>query len=178
MQLNAINRLQRYMGSQEMKAIIKGFIYANFNCCLLVWHFCSCKCCRKVKQIQKRCLKIIFDDYRSDYETLLEKGKTSTVVVKTMRIIDTEIIKTINHLNSSFMKDNFTSKLSPKVQSNNLIVKRHNTTKYRTKSLTTIDPQIWNTLRENIKSEICYCKLKKNIHTWFGSQCNCNYCKN
>ena len=71
-------------------------------------------------------MKIIFDDYRSDYETLLEKGKTSTVVVKKMRIIDTEMFKTINHLHSSFMKDNFTSKLSPKVQSNNQIGKTEN----------------------------------------------------
>ena len=39
MQLNAINCLQRYMGSQEMNTIVNSFIYANFNCCPLVWHF-------------------------------------------------------------------------------------------------------------------------------------------
>ena len=75
------------MGSQEMKAIINGFIYANFNYCPLVWHFCSCQSSRKVKQIQKRCLKIILNDYTSDYETLLEKGKASTMNVKKMKIL-------------------------------------------------------------------------------------------
>ena len=35
MQINANNHLQRY--------IINSFIYANFNYCPLVWHFCSCK---------------------------------------------------------------------------------------------------------------------------------------
>ena len=39
MQLNAINCLQRYMGSQEMNTIVNSFIYANFNYCPLVWHF-------------------------------------------------------------------------------------------------------------------------------------------
>ena len=52
MQLNAINCLQRHMGSQETKAIINSFIYANFNYCSLVRHFCSCKSSRKIEQIK------------------------------------------------------------------------------------------------------------------------------
>ena len=120
MQLNAINRLQRYMGPQELKAIIKSFSY-----CPVVWHFCSCKFSRKIEKIQKGCLRITLDDYTSDHETLLEKGKTSTMNVKKMNILATEIFKTINNLNPSFMKDISTSKVNPKVRSNDLIVKRH-----------------------------------------------------
>ena len=166
-----------------MKAIINIFIYANFNYYPLVLHFCSCKSSRKIEQIQKLCLRIILDDFASDYETLLEKGKTSTMNVKRMRILATEIFKAINNLNPFFMKDIFTSKVNPKVLPNNLIVKRHNTTKYETKSLTTLCPQIWNTLTENITSETCYSKFRFGPHgnmfnTWFGPQGNCNYCKN
>ena len=115
MQLNAINRLQTYMGSQEMKAIINSFIYANFIYFPLVWYFCSCKSFRKIEQIQKRCLRIILDDYKSDYEILLEKGETSTMNVKRMRILATEIFKTINDLNPSFIGKIFLPlKLIPK----------------------------------------------------------------
>ena len=121
---------------------------------------------------------MILDDYTSDYETLLGKGKTSTMNAKRMRILATEIFKTINNLKLSFMKDIFTSKVNPKVRPNNLIVKRHNTTKYGTKSLITLGPHICNTLPEKIKSETCYSKFRKYINTWFGPQCNCNYCKN
>ena len=96
--------------------------------------------------------------------------------VKRMRILVTEIFKTVNNVNPSFMKDIFTSKVNPKVRPNNLIVKRHNTTKYGTKSLTTLSPHIWNTLPENIKSETCYNKVRKYINTWFGP--NCSFCKN
>ena len=52
---------------------------------------------------------------------------------KKMRILATEIFKTINNLNPSFMKDTFTSQVNPKVRSSYIIVKRHNATKYRTK---------------------------------------------
>ena len=38
MQLNAINSHQRYMDSQEMKAIVNSFIYENFNYCALFGH--------------------------------------------------------------------------------------------------------------------------------------------
>ena len=82
MQLNAINRLQRYMATLEIKAIINSFIYANFNYCPLFWYLCLCRSSRKIEQIQKRCLRIILVDYTSDYRTILEKVKTSTMNVK------------------------------------------------------------------------------------------------
>ena len=43
--------------------------------------------------------------------------------VEKTRILATEIFKTINNLNPSFMKDIFTSKVNPNVRPNNLIVK-------------------------------------------------------
>ena len=65
-----------------MKAIINSLIYANFDYFPLVWHFCSCKSYRKIEKIQKHCLRIILDDYTSNYETLSEEDKTSTMNVK------------------------------------------------------------------------------------------------
>ena len=59
MQLNATFKLQIYMGSQEMKVIINSFIYANFNNCPLVWHFCLCKSSHKIEQIKKQSLKFV-----------------------------------------------------------------------------------------------------------------------
>ena len=129
-----------------MDAIINSFIYASFNYCPLVWHFCSYKSSLKIEQIQKRCLRAILDDYTSDYKTLSEKGKTSTMNIKSMRILANEIFRTINNINLSFINDNFTCKVNLKVQPNNLSVKSCKTTKYGTKGLTTLGPQIWNTL--------------------------------
>ena len=117
---------------------------------LFGWHFRSCKSSRKIEHIEKRCLRIMLDNYTSDYKTLLEKLKLSTVNVKRMRILTTEIFKTINELNPSLMKDIFTFKVNPKVWPNNLIVKRHNTTKYGTKRLATLGPQIWKTLPKTL----------------------------
>ena len=59
--------------------IVNSFIYANFNYCpLIVWHFSTCESIRKIEKIQKCCLRIVLDDYDSDYEVLLRKrGKVA-----------------------------------------------------------------------------------------------------
>ena len=51
MQLNALSRLQKYMGKSEKEAIINSFILSNFNYCPLVWHFSSCESIRKIEKI-------------------------------------------------------------------------------------------------------------------------------
>ena len=62
------------MGKPEKVAIINSFIYVRFNYCPLVWYFCTCESIRKIQEIQKRCLRIVLDDYDSDYDVLLRKN--------------------------------------------------------------------------------------------------------
>ena len=92
-QLNALSRLQKYMGKPEKVAIVNSFIYANFNYCPLVWHFSTCESIRKIEKIQKRCLRIVLDDYDSDYNVLLRKSGKVTMQIKRLRILAIEIFK-------------------------------------------------------------------------------------
>ena len=78
----------------------------------------------------------MLSDYTSDYETLLEKGKASTLNLERTKILATDIFKTMNILNPSFMKNISTTKVNFKVWPNNPIVKKHIASKYGTKSLT------------------------------------------
>ena len=50
-QLNALIRLNRYLGFEEKKILINSFIYGNFNYCPLVWHFCSKNSLSKIENI-------------------------------------------------------------------------------------------------------------------------------
>ena len=78
-QLNALCRINKFLGLVERKAIVNSFIFANFNYCPLVWHFCSKTAMRKIENIQKRALRFIFNDYSSSYEQLLGRSKTCTI---------------------------------------------------------------------------------------------------
>ena len=90
MQLNALSKLQKYMGKSEKEAIINSFILSNFNYCPLVWHFSSCESIRKIEKIQKRCLRIILNDYESDYETLLRNSNKPTMEIRRLRTLVAE----------------------------------------------------------------------------------------
>ena len=93
MQLNAIGRLKHYLGKKELEVIFNSFIYSNFSYCSLVWHFSSYKALQKIENIRKHCLKIIQNDYDSDYETLLKISGTSTMQIKRIKQLAIEILK-------------------------------------------------------------------------------------
>ena len=82
MQLNAVSRLHRFMGKEQKEALINSFTFSNFNYCPLVWHFCSCKSSREIEKIQLRCLRTIYNDYSSDYETLLKLSQKTSIEIK------------------------------------------------------------------------------------------------
>ena len=146
MQLNALGRLQKYMGKPEKVTIVNSFIYADFNYCPLVWHFSTCELIRKIEKIQKCYVRREFDDYDSDYDALLRKSGKVTMEIKQLRVLAIEILKTVNNLNPNYMKDICTPKLHRQVRPNDILVKHHNTITFGTKSLKTLGPKTWNQL--------------------------------
>ena len=60
--------------------------------------------------------------------------------IKRMRNVAFEIFKVINNLNFPFLKNIFRTKVNPRVQPNDNVVKTHNTATYGDKSLTVLDP--------------------------------------
>ena len=79
-----------------------------------------------------------------------------TMNIKRMRKLATKIFKTFNNLNSPFLKEIFKTKVNSRVRPNDIIFKTHNTATYGNKSLTVLEPKIWNSSPENTKSESSY----------------------
>ena len=52
-ELNTINRLHRYFGFKEKEILINSFVYANFNYCPLICHFCSSTSVRKTNKFKQ-----------------------------------------------------------------------------------------------------------------------------
>ena len=175
-QLNAISRLHRYLGFKEKEILINSFVYANFNYCPLIWHFCPAKSVRKIERTQERALRILYNDFESDYEVLLKQSGKCTMGVKRLRTLALEIFKTLQNLNPIFMEEIFQKTKWMTHRPNNIQVNTHKTVKYGDKGLRTLGPQIWNSLPEHIKNETDYIKFKEYISQWFGPICKCNLC--
>ena len=91
----------------DSKIIVQSFILARFNYCPLVWYFTSAKQINKMKKIQERASRFIIDDYSSSYEQLLNDSNTSTMAIKRVHSLCTEIFKSLNNLNAPYVKDLF-----------------------------------------------------------------------
>ena len=133
----------------------------------------------KNKKIQKRCLRLVLDDYESDYGNLIKKNGNITMEVKRLQTLATEIFKTINNISPSYMKNIFTPKKTRKnmttwYHSHN---NHHNTATYSDKSSIALGPNMWNKLPTNVKSLTSITKFKEYIKTWFGPSCKCNVCR-
>ena len=65
--------LPSFMGMTKKKS----FILSKFNYFPLDWNFCSKRETDKMEKIQNRALRMVLDDYESDYETSLQKGQNA-----------------------------------------------------------------------------------------------------
>ena len=86
-QLNVVTRLHSYLGFKEKEVLLNSFVYASYNYCPLICHFCSAKSVRKIEQIQTRTLRILCNDFDSDWKTLLDNSGKCTMEVKRLRTL-------------------------------------------------------------------------------------------
>ena len=64
---------------------------SNFNYCPVVWHFCGESNTKKMEKIQERALMFIYEDFNSDYDTLLLKPGLPSLKIKRQRMMAIEI---------------------------------------------------------------------------------------
>ena len=67
-QLNALIRLQNFLSFEENKILINSYFMANFNYCPLVWMFSNAVSLKKIENLQKRALRILYKSYNKPYE--------------------------------------------------------------------------------------------------------------
>ena len=67
----------------------------------------NAKSVHKIKATQKRALCSMLNDYEGSYEDLLKKSWKISMNLRNSRSLCIEIYKTINNLNSDFMKNLF-----------------------------------------------------------------------
>ena len=77
----------------------------NLNYCPLVWMFLSASSLKKIENLQKKALRLLYNDYEISYKELLLKSDRATMNLNRLRMLCTEIYKTINNLHPEFMRD-------------------------------------------------------------------------
>ena len=60
-----------------------------------------------IEKIQAWVLRILYKDFSSDYESILNKPGKSTMELKRLRTLALEVCKIVNNMNSEYMKKIF-----------------------------------------------------------------------
>ena len=69
--------------------------------------FSSTQSLNKIKNLEKRALRVLYDNFEASYEDLLSKGGKSKMNGRRLRILCDEIYKKPNNLNPSFRNNIF-----------------------------------------------------------------------
>ncbi len=177
-QLNVMYRFKGIFDSKEKEIIYNTFILSNFNYCPIVWHFCGKTSTKKIEAIQERALRFMFNDKKTTYDSLLEKCGYNTLHIRRIKLIATEVFKSLNDLNPVFMKESFKQKdISYKLRDENVLSQpKFNKITYGKNTFKYYGSHIWNLLPNDIKLCTDIDGFKSLLKAWEGPRCQCNMC--
>ena len=152
-QLNALSRISKYLNVQAKKHIFRSFIMSNFTYCALVWHFCGATNNSKIEKIQERALKIVYNDYKSDYRVLIAKFGTDTMLQSRLKNMILEVFKSLKRVNPVYIQNIFINQDQPYFLRNfhPLIQKKTNTVTFGLRTFGYLGSKMWNDLPAHFK---------------------------
>ena len=139
---------------------------------------CSSLSMKKIERIHERSLRVLLNDYKSDYNNLLNIANRTSMSITRHRQLAIEIFKTLNNMNPSYMKNIFMKKnyRENSRYPGNLFVQKISAFTYGENSLKSLGPQIWNSLPNFFKNNRSFASFKKLLNTWDGEKCKCIMC--
>ena len=176
--LYALARMSPYMDQRKLRALMRAFITSQFHYCPLTWMFHSRQVNEKLRKIQERALRITYKDAESTYSELLEKDCSVTIHTKNLQLLMSEMYKTRNDLNPSFMQEiSFENESHYNLRNNNEFVQpRVRSIGNGTESVRFKGPQLWQILLQTIQNSGSLIQFKAYIKHWKEENCPCKLC--
>ena len=176
--LRAISRVSKYLSTECRQYLYNAFVVSNFHYCNIVWHLCGTQNTIKIEKINRRALKIIFNDYRSSYIELLDKADQPNLYTSRIHSIALETYRSLKRLNPPFLHDCFTYQVENYELRNvsQLELPRVRTIKYGINSYRYQGAKIWNSLTLDIMCAESPKQMKSLLKDSDTNRCNCNTC--
>ena len=169
-QVNALIRLSKRLGQSNKLIIFNSFIKANFNYCPLVWMCCGKVNVDKIEKLQYRALKFVYNDFISDYDTLLSRAKCRTMLAGRLQKLAIEVFKCVHKLNPTYVNDMF--------KKNEVVYEMRNPyplhqRKFKTitngfRTFSYMGSKLWNELPNELKKTTTLDEFKIVMRTWDG----------
>ena len=95
-------RLSKFMSFKQKRILRKTFVESQFGYCPLIWMFHSRKVNSKINHLQKRSLRIVYNDYKTSFEDLLKKDNSFKIYHKNIQSLAIELLKSRKELLTQF----------------------------------------------------------------------------
>ena len=183
--IKGLGRIKSRLNSSQAKIYITPPSCLNstivaLSGCSVVKHYCSKTLQNKINQIQKRALRIVYNEPNLNLDKLVELEKSTTIHIKNIITLLTEVHKTTRGENAMFMNKIFTQKK----QYYNLRITNLLTfpkvigSKYGTNTFVFRAIQLWNQVSDSIKNEPnAKCFKAKLTRNWQVIKCTCTSCR-
>ena len=88
--LCAFSRIRPFLYREKVKALLTSIVMSNFSYCPLIWVLCSKAAYKEINRTNKRALRVLYEDYDSSFELVLEKDRSITGHQKNLQNLITE----------------------------------------------------------------------------------------
>ena len=177
----SIKRNQHFLTFQQKKIVLSSFVHCHFSYAPLAWMFHSREINNKINRVQKRALRILFNDEHSTFEELLKRDEAFTVHERNIQRLLTEMFKAKNKLEPHLLQGIFeaNSYQGPTLRNSSKYFSRPhvNTVKYGERSLQNLGVRLWDQLPKDIQEIDRLPKFQSFIKKWRPQKCPCNLCK-
>ena len=146
---------------------------SNFTYCPLVWHFCGKKNNGKIENIQERALRIVYSDYTSEYQDLIKKLETTTMLQSRHNCILSEVFKSLKQMNPTYIQNLFSIKDNHYSMRDSLLLvqPKKETTNFGLRTISYLGSRLWNELPCDLKniSDTDISVFKSRLKQWKGA---------
>ena len=132
-----------------------------------------------INKLHERSLRIILNDYSSDFNILLENNNDIRNHHRNIQVLLTEVFKMKNGVAPPVMESNLNKRFNTYNIRNfrKFATERKRTVWYGLKTLSYRYSQLWSLLPESLKEMNSVSQFKRNFKHWICCDCSCRLCK-
>ena len=141
--------------------------------------FCTKHSIGRINSIHERCLRLIQQNYTSDFDVLFENANEKPVHQKYIELLMTEVYKYLNDLSPDIMSDIFKRRENTYNLRNFHIFESQNprTKKFGLDSIADRASQLWKNVPEEIRNSASLPVFKEKIKKVPLISCSCHCCR-
>ena len=177
-QVNVLRRIGRHLPLSCRKIIYQSFVKSNFNFCPIIWNFCCELNRKKLEKLNLRALRQVYQDYESDYESLLTRDESESLQLQRQRLIAETVFKIFSRDCPSYLHSLISLKEnSHRLRNQNAKLPSFKTVKYGKNAFNYFGAKLWNELPSCIRKVENFGHFRRLISSWTGVKCKCAACR-